>query len=545
MTVIYCSGDLAAALQDDGEEEEEEEGCPSEFTADCAAAALPLPHVHAQLLWSSRRRPDGLSLPLRGPLQLGSGGGPLPKCPVCFRSRARFHCGECVTSGDFVHSHTTPAYERYSDMRLRLCALRRNIAEAKAAIAKKTADAVRSGQLRDQLRQVRTKIKFLRHLVRTRRERNGQSAARLNKLDISNKKREERLPEYVNKVEKIRSCVEKFTSNMSVNRDQLVETRRELRHLRSDFVSSLSEIFPVEEVFPTNPDQSDAMLDCLAEAMKTSYIHGRWVTVDKSGEMQYRIVAPLLSSSGDYTPVYALIATSKEGAAGVEPKPAFNIAAGLTLTTQLLTLIAFITSVPLPARLSYADFGVFDTSEYRFARKVAKLNLNIVTLCLASGVEPARIRPCQTLHNVSLLVKHILDHRDVSMTYTGVYDKEPMDEIGDSYHYDYAFVSSVDLTASQVEEWEAAILREAEQLRQQQDQLQQQETDSEDETDSQQEQEWESVLDMEFPEAAEGLSSSPTDRNMERPPSSSLSFVSSTVSSLLWGISYSPKSPRK
>ena len=46
----------------------------------------------------------------------------------------------------------------------------------------------------------------------------------------------------------------------------------------------------------------------------------------------------------------------------------------------------------------------------------------------------------------------------------------------------------MDLTASQVEEWEAAILREAEQLRQQQDQLQQQETDSEDETDSQQEQ---------------------------------------------------------
>ena len=33
--------------------------------------------------------------------------------------------------------------------------------------------------------------------------------------------------------------------------------------------------------------------------------------MDKSGEMQYRIVAPLLSSSGDYTPVYALIATSK------------------------------------------------------------------------------------------------------------------------------------------------------------------------------------------------------------------------------------------
>ncbi len=59
--------------------------------------------------------------------------------------------------------------------------------------------------------------------------------------------------------------------------------------------------------------------------------------------------------------------------------------------------------MPLPLRLSYADFGVIDTSEYKFARKVAKLNLNIVTLCLANGVDPARIRPCQTLYNVSLL----------------------------------------------------------------------------------------------------------------------------------------------
>jgi hypothetical protein len=48
---------------------------------------------------------------------------------------------------------------------------------------------------------------------------------------------------------------------------------------------------------------------------------------------------------------------------------------------------------------------VFDTSEYRFARKVAKLNLNIVSLCLASGVEPDRIRPCHTLYNITLLGK--------------------------------------------------------------------------------------------------------------------------------------------
>jgi hypothetical protein len=70
-------------------------------------------------------------------------------------------------------------------------------------------------------------------------------------------------------------------------------------------------------------------------------------------------------------------------------------------------------SVPLPVRLNFADFGVIDTSEYRFARKVAKLNLNIVTVCLANGVEPARIRPCQTLHNVSLLGRGFLNIRNI------------------------------------------------------------------------------------------------------------------------------------
>jgi hypothetical protein len=42
-------------------------------------------------------------------------------------------------------------------------------------------------------------------------------------------------------------------------------------------------------------------------------------------------------------------------------------------------------------------------------------------------------------------VRHILERHDVSMTYTGVSEKEPPypDEMGDStYHYDYPFVSS-------------------------------------------------------------------------------------------------------
>ena len=52
------------------------------------------------------------------------------------------------------------------------------------------------------------------------------------------------------------------------------------------------------------------------------------MSVEQSGEMQYRVVAPMLACSGDYSPIYALIATNKEGTLGVEPQPALSIAAG-------------------------------------------------------------------------------------------------------------------------------------------------------------------------------------------------------------------------
>ena len=35
------------------------------------------------------------------------------------------------------------------------------------------------------------------------------------------------------------------------------------------------------------------------------------MSVEQSGEMQYRVVAPLLAGSGDYSPAYALINTNK------------------------------------------------------------------------------------------------------------------------------------------------------------------------------------------------------------------------------------------
>eukprot|EP00092_Neocalanus_flemingeri_P008158 GFUD01008798.1.p1 GENE.GFUD01008798.1~~GFUD01008798.1.p1 ORF type:complete len:304 (+),score=66.27 GFUD01008798.1:669-1580(+) len=299
---------------------------------------------------------------------------------------------------------------------------------------------------------------------------------------------------------------------------QMDISKNELSLAQTAFIQSLhGSIFPVEEVLPsstpTNP-YPDQMMDYLADAMQTSYIGGRWVTVDRSGEVQYRIVAPLLSGSGDYTPVYAWIATHKEGdrAMGeLESNPAHTIAAGLSLACQYTGSVASILGLPLPVRINFSDFGVIETSEVRFARKVSKLNINIVSLCLAVGVDIATIRPEQTLYNLCQLIKSL--------------------ETG-------ALGNESELTASLLGAWESQVLRESEELRI----AQISDSHSSDGSDGDSESvpgEWESVT-------SEQINTQEVDAiSQVSQAQSSIAFVSSTMSSLLWGITQSPKSPRK
>ena len=137
------------------------------------------------------------------------------------------------------------------------------------------------------------------------------------------------------------------------------------------------------------------------------------MTGDTSSELHFRIVAPLLSGCGDYTAVYAWVASNKPsgGAGGAADgelaNPAHTIAAGLALACQLTALAAAHTGLVLPARINYQDFGVLETSEFRFARKVAKLNSNVVTLCLSLGLPPSSVRPCHTLHNIQRTMQRL------------------------------------------------------------------------------------------------------------------------------------------
>ena len=167
-----------------------------------------------------------------------------------------------------MHS-STKFYERYSDKNLRFFSLQRDIRwvycfilifvyfiplihsldtlcsvlqfftnfdlirETKDQISMKVQDTVEKKRLREEIKQMKTKLKHIKHLIRAKTERKVQTELNLQKLKSSNMKRIERLPEYVSKVEKMRVSHEKFRNDHVRNKQtELGDDQFELSQIR-------------------------------------------------------------------------------------------------------------------------------------------------------------------------------------------------------------------------------------------------------------------------------------------------------------------------
>ena len=269
------------------------------------------------------------------------------------------------------------------------------------------------GQLKENIKITKTKIKYLRHVIKQNMERKAQNSELLHRYKESNRKRQDRLPSFEDKAVRMNKFVDNFVSDMQGLKEKEMSSQLEMRRTQAHWILQLHDfVFPVEHV-ETDPwpqevghDTSDRMMmECLADAMRTSYISGRWVNSDyrDTGE-QYQIVTSLRSGqvAQDHTQ--------------------HNIAAAHTLAAQFTQLAAGILQLPLPVRLSWADLGVIETSEARLARKVSKLNLNMIRLCLDCGVDVRNIRPTQCLHNLYNIIQTLRSYNTVKLHGPG-YDK--------------------------------------------------------------------------------------------------------------------------
>ena len=199
-----------------------------------------------------------------------------PACPLCLSKRATFYCAPCVINGDFVHS-STRLFERFSEKNLRLFSLQRENARSKEEIVETAREGWTKKKLKEDIKVARTNVKYYKHIIAKTLEKRTLNLQLLNKLKASNQRRTARLPKFEDKAVRMEQCADTFLEDLRKTRDMLLSSRHQLRLSRAAFVLSLQEqIFPVSEVLPAAPQPSpDLVLDFLADAMRTSYVHGR------------------------------------------------------------------------------------------------------------------------------------------------------------------------------------------------------------------------------------------------------------------------------
>ncbi|CAG2054163.1 unnamed protein product [Timema podura] len=377
----------------------------------------------------------------------------LEKCPLCNNARKTFYCVQCIQNGDFFHSNNHYA-DRFAEKQLALLRKKNELNKIEdkckdllwrrlqtnhsglvmRRVFKKSCTNLEGGLeiIKDGLRlfsnneyykertwsfhqheemaACRERITLLRTLVQEKKKNINKGETEKANLTKTNRERSVRLPRYEEKVGKMEHYVRQWQHNVKKQQRALEAVHQDLKEvIRSSVQQLVTYIFPITAVQPAPPGtgkEEEDTVTALADASRTAYVRGHWILTDSSGELHHCIVAPTLPGSGDYSAYSAWVATNKEtgvpggGTDSVDHNPAYNLAAALTYTTQLINVLAYYLDVRLPNKLCYSDFCGHEMSDPTFARRVAKLNANVLHLCFLQNVEPERLRSTHTLHNV-------------------------------------------------------------------------------------------------------------------------------------------------
>ncbi|XP_054010557.1 beclin 1-associated autophagy-related key regulator [Hylaeus anthracinus] len=341
----------------------------------------------------------------------------LLKCPLCHNSRRIFYCRQCIQNGDFIHS-TSVYSERFADKQLRLLRLK----AARAQLEEKCVKALEKHKQRDKLicdiNTCKERVRLLQSLVNESRQSISRGNQRLNILKDVNSQLALRLPRHEERVEKLHRYVTGLRAKQEKQKEAVDRKRQQLKKIiRTAAKQLIQYIFPLSKVQPnrslcsSEEDTSSDIVTCaLADASGTSYVRGRWINdTENALEIQHRIVAPTLPGTGDYRAYSLWVAANKDGVPGANKEnaihnPAYNISAALTYATQLVNIIAYYVNVRLPYKLAYGEFCGNEMSDQKFARKVARLNNNVLHLCFTQNTNVTVLHPMHTLQNLMHLL---------------------------------------------------------------------------------------------------------------------------------------------
>uniref|UniRef100_A0A0K2UVC6 Beclin 1associated autophagyrelated key regulatorlike [Megachile rotundata] n=1 Tax=Lepeophtheirus salmonis TaxID=72036 RepID=A0A0K2UVC6_LEPSM len=346
-------------------------------------------------------------------------------CPLCYNPRATFYCYECIKFGDFSHSNPLKN-EILAEKRVKLKGFSLKSSKFYQTIREKLSESNEYFILSENKRLVELRIRYLKEIIAEKRKKCESLKEASDQISTFNSKRRLRLPQFSSRTKKMGEYFVTCVLKADKLRLRLQELQSSIAPLRIKHLQDLVKlIFPIERICRTiNKDELDEdhneVADILAEAMRTSFVHGRWITAnsDNSEEIQYRIVNPTLPSTGNYTSYYHYGAGDDQvvmiAPCSSPDASEVSLIAGLSYVVQLVKLIALFTDVILPQKISLSDFHSTSpcSNEYRFARRVASLNCNVVYLLCSIDDEFIIHDPLRTLQNIHSFMVHLENYPD-------------------------------------------------------------------------------------------------------------------------------------
>lgn len=175
-------------------------------------------------------------------------------------------------------------------------------------------------------------------------------------------------------------------------------------------------------------------LTALKDARQTVYVNGRWIFAND--HVVYRIINSTLPTDGDYIcfmkewlknenrqkefeteDIEARNLNPRHGISSIttnntttsftlDSSNRANFLSGLTHTVQFVNLIAFYFNILLPYNLPHSKFCNQALTIDQFQNAIAKLNTNIVYMCIHQHIPISNLLPKQTLENLH----HFLDY---------------------------------------------------------------------------------------------------------------------------------------
>lgn len=339
----------------------------------------------------------------------GNGNLAKKKCHLCLHKSHTFFCEDCVEKGNFTHS-TARYPERFADKKLKFYGLTEQLKEYNKRIEEKLKTRNSAMEMKHLSCKVRERIKLLQMSMEEKTSKIMQSEENAKKLSEEVTEQRARQPRMTERIQKMLKFRNQYEDRIKTKKSTLEMLNSSLMKVKQENIQFLLRyIFPVNKIseIKRNEEQSQSSSPNSSEAQQLTCLKRHWV-VPENQDTEYKILDAMLPANWNYSDyvTWSSVAIKNNETPSVESiynNPVNRIIAALTYTAQLVAVLAFFLDIRMPKNICYSEFGGADLEEEQFLVKVAKLNINIIHLCLSQNVSSAFLLPTSPLQNLMYL----------------------------------------------------------------------------------------------------------------------------------------------